>query len=308
MTPTEQYIEVNGYKLFVQQRDTACDEAVIWIHGNSECSYSWEPVWNQIPEGRFHLIAYDMPGHGYSERDWKVPHTLIYHADVLTRLMKKLHLQKPVTLVGHSQGGGVSLTAAIFHPERVKRLILINSVAKSFRSDKRVGWWRIVPTQPRFWFRLFLGSPMGKRIVDRIMRSTIEYVAYPMVPDLTQKNWKRDMSIWANYRHIVAASEDMRQLGSALQAIENRFSEIQIPVDIVAGAKDQLIPFEMELWLHQQIPGSKFYVLEEGGHMCMTQFPNFIASLISGDPQGTSLPLNVYTSQKNPVNLNKQSL
>jgi 2-hydroxy-6-oxonona-2,4-dienedioate hydrolase len=70
----------------------------------------------------FHVIAYDMPGHGFSDGPSQ-PYTLDVHAAHLLALLDALGLQR-AHLSGESLGGWVSAWVAAHRPERVDRLVL----------------------------------------------------------------------------------------------------------------------------------------------------------------------------------------
>lgn len=71
---------------------------------------------------RFRVIAYDMVGHGLSDKPDR-PYTVDFYAEHLVSLLEALGIQK-AHLSGESLGGWVAAWAAAFHPERVDRLVL----------------------------------------------------------------------------------------------------------------------------------------------------------------------------------------
>ena len=110
---------------------------MVLLHGLGERGASWAPV---IPRfaGRFHVLALDMRGHGGS--DWPGTYSLRIMRDDLLGFLDQLGLG-PVTLVGHSMGGGVAYLAAMRRPGRVGRLI-VEDAAPPFRRD------RAIPARP----------------------------------------------------------------------------------------------------------------------------------------------------------------
>jgi 3-oxoadipate enol-lactonase len=106
---------------------------VIMVHGLSDDHTLWR---HQVPAlaERYRVISLDVRGHGRSgkpRQPWDVP-TL---ADDLVALLDSLELDSAV-LVGLSMGGGISQTAAIRHPERVRALALL-STSSSFPEATR---------------------------------------------------------------------------------------------------------------------------------------------------------------------------
>jgi len=110
---------------------------MVLLHGLGERGASWAPV---IPwfAGRFHVLALDLRGHGGS--DWPGTYSLRLMRDDLLGFLDRLALG-PVTLVGHSMGGGVAYLAAMQWQDRVRRLI-VEDAPPPFRRD------RAIPARP----------------------------------------------------------------------------------------------------------------------------------------------------------------
>ena len=98
-------------------------EVILFIHGMG----SGVPVWRKnIPElkKQFRCIALDLPGHGYSSKG-DFPYNMDFYTGVLFLFMQKLNLP-PLTLVGHSLGGLIVITAALKEPTLIKKLLLVS--------------------------------------------------------------------------------------------------------------------------------------------------------------------------------------
>ena len=85
-----------------------------------------------------HAVALDLRGHGDSE--WPVSSRGYQHEDFLTDLAGLLrHLDKePLTIIGHSLGGSMCLLYAGAFPEKVNRMILLESLGPFARADDDV--------------------------------------------------------------------------------------------------------------------------------------------------------------------------
>lgn len=261
----EHTVMVNGKRIHVLERGQG-EQVLFFIHGNSESALNWEEIWSALPDS-FHLVAYDLPGHGTSERDWTAQHVLPYQAQVAVSLLAELGIERAVW-IGHSQGGGVSLSASIFHPEYVEGLVLVASVAFPFveRGTRRQGITRLVPRRPRWWFTKFIESRKGQEIVERIMKQAIRATMYPASYDLTQPVWRRDAQIWSQPTHIVAANDDLLLLSDSLAELAPRYPEVQVPVEVVSGKQDLLIPLKTGEQLVQTVPDGHLTAIDEAGH------------------------------------------
>jgi pimeloyl-ACP methyl ester carboxylesterase len=110
---------------------------MVLLHGLGERGASWAPVIPRFAE-RFQVLALDLRGHGGS--DWPGTYSLRIMRDDLLGFLDRLGLG-PVTLVGHSMGGGVAYLAAMQQPGRVRRLI-VEDAPPPFRRD------RAIPARP----------------------------------------------------------------------------------------------------------------------------------------------------------------
>ncbi|MBF0464772.1 MAG: alpha/beta hydrolase [Nitrospirae bacterium] len=101
------------------------DKKIVFIHGNLASSLWWKKTLSEIKapcEG----YAVDLPGCGKTKETEAVI-TLEYLALLINNFLKTEGLER-VTLVGHSMGGGIAQLMAINYPERVEKLVLVNSI------------------------------------------------------------------------------------------------------------------------------------------------------------------------------------
>ena len=101
---------------------------IILLHGFGTSSFVWRTVAPMLAVARRTAFAVDMLGYGESDRPFGEDFGIAAQAEYLDRAMTALRLPR-ATIVGLDVGGGVALRLAATRPERVDRLILINSVA-----------------------------------------------------------------------------------------------------------------------------------------------------------------------------------
>ncbi|MBA2342315.1 MAG: alpha/beta fold hydrolase, partial [Thermoleophilaceae bacterium] len=94
---------------------------VLLIHGITGDSDAWVSVLHRLAGTGHEVIAPDMPGAGASERQ-RGDHSLGAHASMLRDLLTAID-REPVTLVGHSLGGGMAMQFSYQFPELVERLV-----------------------------------------------------------------------------------------------------------------------------------------------------------------------------------------
>jgi pimeloyl-ACP methyl ester carboxylesterase len=100
---------------------------VVLIHGGADDSKTWAETMTALSQS-YTLYAPDMLGYGLSDRD-KTSYYLSEFVDFTLGFIQALGLDSAaLALVGHSLGGRICLEIALQHPEKVRRLVLIDTV------------------------------------------------------------------------------------------------------------------------------------------------------------------------------------
>ncbi|MCO1578807.1 alpha/beta hydrolase [Crossiella sp. SN42] len=126
-------VQANGIRMHVQRmaakNTTAADPpTVVFVHGLGTDSLAsfYFTLAGPVAAAGHQVVAYDLRGHGRSERaehGYRVSDAV---AD-LTALLDELEITGPVHLVGNSYGGTVSFSFAVAHPARVASIVVIES-------------------------------------------------------------------------------------------------------------------------------------------------------------------------------------
>ncbi|MEZ0228749.1 MAG: alpha/beta fold hydrolase [Planctomycetota bacterium] len=109
------------------QGDPPRSEAIVFVHGNPTWSFYWRELVKAL-RGTHRCVAVDHMGCGLSDKpdDSQYDYTLDSRVADLNALIEHLKLDK-VTLVLHDWGGMIGLAWATLHPERVQKLVLLNT-------------------------------------------------------------------------------------------------------------------------------------------------------------------------------------
>ncbi len=100
---------------------------VLCVHGNPTWSFTYREVLKQVSD-QARVLAVDHIGCGLSDKPQKYNYSLEQHVGNLARFIEKLDLQE-VTLVVHDWGGAIGLGAALKHPARIRRFVILNTAA-----------------------------------------------------------------------------------------------------------------------------------------------------------------------------------
>ena len=158
---------------------------------------------------------------------------------------------RPVTLVGESFGGALTLSYALAHPERVARLVILNSFAH-FASPSRL-WlgYHLVRATP--WGMMGLLRQIGARRMHSPQTSRDEIQRFhDLMRGTTREGYLSRMKILRDYD------------------IRHQLKSIAAPALFLAADRDHLVPSVEQARLMQSLtPGSTMRVLEGHGHSCL---------------------------------------
>src|ERR1041384_6736629 len=134
----QRFFDHDGLRLRYWEWGDPQQETYVFVHGVRDQGRSWEAFLAALLEKRLpikHAVALDLRGHGESE--WPQASRGYQHEDFLTDLAGLVkHLEKePLTIVGHSLGGSMCLLYAAAFPEKVKRMVLLESLGPFARAD-----------------------------------------------------------------------------------------------------------------------------------------------------------------------------
>jgi haloalkane dehalogenase len=125
------YINIDGHKL--HYIDEGSGETLLFVHGTPSWSFDYRNVIKAL-RSNFRCVAFDHIGFGLSDKPEHYDYSTQNHCKTLAIFVNEKQLDN-ITLVVHDFGGPIGLNFAIRHPEKIKRLIILNSWLWSSASD-----------------------------------------------------------------------------------------------------------------------------------------------------------------------------
>jgi len=130
------YLDVGGARMHYLDEGTG--EPVVMLHGNPTWSFYYRNLVAALSD-RYRCIVPDHIGCGLSDKpgDATYDYTLARRVDDVARLLEHLDLTENLSLVLHDWGGMIGMAFASRYPERVRRLVILNTAAFHLPSEKR---------------------------------------------------------------------------------------------------------------------------------------------------------------------------
>ena len=247
----------------------------VLVHGTPSSSYIWRNVLPQLVEAGHRVFLFDLLGYGLSERPWDpaVDTSVSGQVPILEGLMAHWGLAE-THLVAHDIGGGVAQRFAIFHPERLRSLTLIDTVSfdswpsSCTREQMKAGLDALIKAPDeahRAHFRDWLLSTVvdKEKLRQGALETFLDYISGPV----GQGSFFQHQVAHYDHRHTSELSDRLGELAS-------------LPVQIIWGADDA---WQLVDWAHKlraAIPGSTLHILPDCGHFAMEDKPQEIAALV----------------------------
>ncbi len=130
------FLDLDGLKY--HYLDEGKGDPIVMVHGNPSWSFYYRRLVGEL-RSKYRVIVPDHIGCGLSDKpaDSQYTYSLQQRIDDLDTLIASLKLKRKVTLVVHDWGGMIGMGWAIRHPEKVARLVILNTAAFHLPADKK---------------------------------------------------------------------------------------------------------------------------------------------------------------------------
>jgi pimeloyl-ACP methyl ester carboxylesterase len=255
----------------VSYTEAGSGPVLLLVHGMGGSSENWRAVIE--PLARNHtVIVPNLPGHGQSG-----PGAGDYSVGGLAAGLRDLLLllgHRRATLVGHSLGGGIAMQFAYQFPEILERLVLVSSgglgpeVSPLLRAATLPGAGLFIATT----------APLLRVIAAPLQR----FEEGPLSTDLIEVT--HGYGLLADRQRRAAFLSTVRSVigigGQTVSAVDRLYLAEAVPVLIIWGARDRLVPAHHAEHAHREIPGSRLEVFEGAGHLPQLEEPSRFVSVL----------------------------
>ena len=264
----EQAITVDSHNIhYLEARAVGgSGRTLVLVHGLGARATDWAPLIPLFAAAGYHVYALDLLGYGESDRPGDGDFSIRGEERIVADFMHALNIAQ-ADVAGWSMGGWIAARLALDHPEMVRRLVLYDSAGLYFDMS----------------FPVTLFSPSSRAELDALIarlepdRPRIHVPAFAVhgfLRRFKQNKWIIDRSLGS-----MLAGRDI---------LDFRIGELKMPVLIMWGTEDKLIPYTLAEHMHDLIPQSVLVGVPACGHLapaeCYTQFEPVTIKFLNAEP------------------------
>jgi pimeloyl-ACP methyl ester carboxylesterase len=250
---------------------------LVLLHGNGTLAQDFE-ISGLLASaaGQYRVIAFDRPGYGYSERPRSTTWGPLAQAQLLYRALQRLGVERPV-IVAHSWATLVAIALALEQPQYVRSLVLLSGYY--YPTPRLDVPFAAAPAIPLIGglLRHTLSPLIGRAMWPAALRRLFG-------PADTPARFKQQFPVWMTLRpsQLRASAAESGLMIPCAARLSARYSELQMPVVIMAGVGDRHVRPELHSErLHRQLPQSELILVPDAGHMIQQLVPQQILLAIN---------------------------
>ncbi|MEV5711975.1 alpha/beta fold hydrolase [Actinoallomurus sp. NPDC052274] len=255
---------------------TGSGPPLLLIHGIGDNSGTWEDVIPRLAEGHT-VIAPDLLGHGESAKP-RADYAIAAYACGMRDLLGVLDVDR-VSVIGHSLGGGIAMQFAYQFPERCERLVLVapGGIGREVHPLLRmaaapgaeVGLSLATSAPARTAVRL--AAPALRLTGGLFLGTDFDYI-------LRRYQGLRTRKAREAFLRCLRAGVDMR--GQVITMLDRCYLAEGMPILIIWGREDHVIPVGHAMIAHAAMPGSRLEIFGRCGHFPHRDDPDrFVATV-----------------------------
>jgi pimeloyl-ACP methyl ester carboxylesterase len=263
------------------------------VHGAKGSTYDFTlSVGPRLAE-HYTAVAMDRPGSGFSGRPPSGENRPEAQAAVLRTAAHLPGLRRPI-LVGHSLGAAVALAWALDAPDDVAAVVTLGAYALPLGGPPpwvvKLMRYPAVLEGVGALGRSRLGRPLVRGALDRAFSPTPVPPAYA---DIAPRLALQPAALRGD-------GADRAVIEESLAALRPRYPGLQVPLVIVAGTDDRMVPPAVSERLHALVPRSELVRVPGAGHLPQFSAPGAViaavgraatlAGVAPGEPAPTEAP------------------
>jgi pimeloyl-ACP methyl ester carboxylesterase len=269
------WVEVDGLRVHCLKAGEG-NVPVLLLHGGGydSASLSYKHAVGPISE-HHRVFAPDWPGYGESDKP-EMQYSTEYYVGFLGRLMDALSMEK-ASLVGISMGGAIALGFSLRSPQRVDKLVLVDSHGLGGEVPGGVASYVFVRL-PLLNKLVWAALGRSRRMVRASLQTTF-YDPRAITENLVNEVYElvkkpRVGQAWRSWQKNEIGREGLRT------NFVNRLHELAVPTLILHGAEDKYVPDSWARRAHTLIKDSELHIFPQCGHWLTLERPGEFDSAV----------------------------
>ncbi|WP_376986083.1 alpha/beta fold hydrolase BchO [Bosea sp. R86505] len=265
------FVQAGGLSWHVQEMGQG--PTLLLLHGTGASTHSWRDLLPLLARD-FHVVAPDLPGHGFTEAPERDRLSLPAMARGLTALLGKLGVE-PEGIVGHSAGAAIAMQMVLTGAVAPSCLISLNGALLPFKGVAS----QLFPSVAR----LLALNPLVPRLFAWRAGSTeaVTQLLEGMGSQLDARGQDLYQRLFSNRVHVASTLGMMANWD--LEALGRSFGRLDLPVLLVVGAGDRAVPPGDAREVARRLPDARIETLPGAGHLVHEEKPADIAALIGAE-------------------------
>lgn len=243
---------------------------ILMLHGTGASSHSWIPLARRL-EGRFTILAPDLPGQGFTQLARPDSSSLPGMARAVAGLLRELNVS-PALIVGHSAGAAVAVSLCLQGACNPAAVVSVNGAMLPFGRAAAPLFSRAARllAQAPVFPQLVALHAVPRKPVERMLRQTGSNTPPEMV-----RCYRR---LLGSSRHVAGTLRMMANWD--LVQLERNLDRLQPPLHLLVGERDKVVEPAQAEELHQRLPNSTLQVAQGLGHLGHEEQPDWFAGHI----------------------------
>jgi pimeloyl-ACP methyl ester carboxylesterase len=251
-----EFIRLPGGVTHYELTGPANGPVVVLVHGLSTPLFLWDPTVPALVEAGFRVLRYDLFGRGYSDRPRVKSDVKLFRGQLLN-LLNALGFSKPVDVIGISMGGIIAVDFCDQHPDRVRKLGLIDPAGYPMPVSKGA-------------IALFLPA-VGELVMalagDKVVLGGLphDFLHPDRYPDYAEQ-YKKQLPYQGFKRSLLSTIRHMPFNGAMIPVYE-QVGRQDRPKLLIWGRQDRTVPFAHHELVQAALPGVAFHAIDEAAHL-----------------------------------------
>ena len=237
------YRNVDGHRVHYLEEGPQSGRPLLLIHGLTGSTEDWRNLAPSFSKAGFHVYMLDLLGFGRTDQPADFSYSVHDQAEFVVHFMDAVGLRN-ADIAGWSMGGGIAQHIAFRHPDRVRRLILLDSVG--------------IYELPNWDTGLFTPeTPAQLEAINRLLQPGLPPVPAFIAHDMIRRSRK---NAWVTHRAL-------NSLFTGDDATDKILPQLKLPVLIVWGDQDVMTPYHQADAMQRLLPNSERITAKGCGHL-----------------------------------------